>query len=135
MKIKTFMIIDDNTHEAFSIGGVLQAPTRKRGLGLRVFTDGDEALHCITGDPTVSIDGAIVDLWMVDKNTGIENPNKGEELIRAIKEHHPEARVVVLSAHMDDKTRESFRKQHLLSFKKPASAMEIFEAALGTTKP
>jgi len=128
MKKKTLVIVDDNTHEAYSIGSVLQAPSREHGLALRVFTDGDEALRCITTDPEVSIDGAIVDLWMVDKNTGIEDQNKGDEVIKAIQTHHPKAQVVVLSAHMDDKARESYSRQRMFSFKKPASPIEIFEA-------
>src|SRR6185503_5970239 len=128
MKKKSFLIVDDNTHEAFSIGGVLQARSRALGMSLRVFTDGDEALECITKDREISIDGAIVDLWMVDNKTGIENPNKGEEVIQAIKKYHPTAKVVVLSAHMDEKARENFRQLKMPSFKKPAITTEVFEA-------
>lgn len=127
---KTLLIVDDNTHEAFSIAGVLQGPSRKESMALRVFTDGDEALACIVEDKTVDIGGAIVDLWMVDKHTGIENPNKGNELIRALREHHPDARVVVLSAHMDERAREEFKVMNMPSFKKPASVVEVFEAVV-----
>lgn len=128
---KTLLIVDDNSHEAFSIGSVLQAPSREKGFSLRVFTDGDEALRYISSDAEFPIGGAIIDLWMVDKRTGLEDPTKGEAVINAIHTKHPKAKVVVLSAHMDDKARESFSRKQMQSFKKPASVMEVFEAISG----
>lgn len=130
-KTRMLVLIDDNHHEALSIGGALQKICKERSLALRIFTDGDEALAFIQGEQGALIEGAVVDLWMVDKKTGLENQKKGEEIIGVLLQRHPKARVVVLSAHMNEAARESFGARGIRSINKPATAREVFEAVAG----
>lgn len=133
MKQNVLLFVDDDSHTAWSFGSDLLEYARSQDLSLRVFTDPDAALSFIS-EKEASIWGAIVDLWMCDKTTGVEDVHKGREVIDAIRENHPSARIAVLSAHIDDKARNEFSRFHALSFKKPSSTTEVFEGLLATAK-
>jgi DNA-binding NtrC family response regulator len=133
MKQNVLLFVDDDSHTAWSFGSNLLDHARAQNLSLRVFTDPDAALSFIF-EKEPSIWGAIVDLWMCDKTTGVEDVHKGREVINAIRKNHPKARIAVLSAHIDDKAKTEFSRFRALSYKKPASTTEVFEGLLAKAK-
>jgi len=123
----TILFVDDNSQQAFAIGSTLHLLAKTRNIALKVYTDADEALHFVKDEDGLLLQGAIVDLWMLDKATGIEDQKKGEEIIAQILLRFPSARVVVLSGHMDDATRRYFSAKNIRSLNKPCTAREIFD--------
>lgn len=126
-KSRNLLIVDDDTLTAFSLASDLQSAARSHGLTIRAFTDADMALEFIKSSPKGVVELAIVDLWMLDKKTGIEDQNKGREVIKILHQCQPTSRILVLSAHIDDDARQQLTKSGVDSLKKPAGFAEIGE--------
>jgi DNA-binding NtrC family response regulator len=125
MKPKVLLFVDDDCHMAWAFGSDLLSKAQDAGLQLRIFTDADKALEFITKDNSVSISCAIVDLWMQNKATGEENPNKGNEIIDALKRLNPVPKIAVLSAHIDENAKARFEQSKIVCFRKPAMSSEV----------
>jgi DNA-binding NtrC family response regulator len=131
MKTKIVIFAEDESHTALSLANNLVYPLKEVGLKLLVYTDADAALSVIKDTDHYQIVGAIIDLWMIDKTTGSENTEKGQELINTLKRCHPDVKVVVLSSHITANDKQEFEKMKGVSaFRKPASTNEIYEALM-----
>ncbi len=127
MNNRILLIVDDDTLTAFSLASELQAPAKAKGLSVRAFTDADNAMEFIAECPKGQIEIAIVDLWMLDKKTGIEDTDKGSVVIALLNKLQPSAQILVLSAHIDDIARQALTNKGVDSLKKPAGSAEIGE--------
>ena len=135
MNMTHILFVDDDLHQAASIGTSLIGILLENDIQLEIVTDANKVIEGYSGPKGSKLRGAVVDLWMVDKVSHDEDREMGLKVISSLRKHFPSLPVVILSAHLDDEKSKQFQSiGNIKVIKKPASAREVLEALLSSAE-
>jgi DNA-binding NarL/FixJ family response regulator len=93
------LYVDDDALLARANADNFRIHFKDTNLGFRLFTTAEEADAFVkSSDGNIAL--AIIDLWMVNKNTNTQNQRAGFTLVEGIRKRFPKCFIIIVSAHL-----------------------------------
>lgn len=104
------LLFDDDSRFLAAICDDLFFSLRNHGLILDIAQDLTELRSRISDEKEIVL--AILDLWIIDKETNKQDPSAGEKAIEIIREKWPAAYIIILSSHLDGPVRGELQRKY-----------------------
>lgn len=123
---KWVLLIDDDATFVCATADLIDEACKELGVSLRICTSTHEMPAMYKELLKADVRLAILDLWLLDKQTNEPQQDGGMKILRELRQHWPDCYVIVHSAHLTAEAEAQLKRYINISIvKKPAPTFVI----------
>lgn len=120
------LLIDDDTNLVCATADLIGEACDNAGARLRVCTSTHELPGIYKDLRSERVALAILDLWLIDKQTNVPDHDGGMKVLQELRQHWSDCYVIILSAHLTTEAKAQLDKyDNIAIVEKPVPTWEV----------